>query len=62
MKPVNFRNALNGELVVCNNVKDVHQIDGVDYLLVHRPGNDRLFLMRKDALIKDTVVKKPQYS
>lgn len=63
MKPVQFRNALNGELFVCNNVKDIHQIDGVDYLLVCRPGTDRQFLMRKDALIKDnTVAKKSQYS
>lgn len=51
MKPITFKNRLNGELVVCEDVKNLVQvIDGVEYLAVHRAGNDRIFLMRKDAL------------
>ncbi len=60
MKPITFKNRLNGELVVCEDVKNLVQvIDGVEYLAVHRAGNDRVFLMRKDALevLKDKKAK-----
>jgi hypothetical protein len=52
MKPVMFKNRMNSDKVVCNDVRLKEVIDGVEYLLVHRPGNDRQFLMRKDALEK----------
>ena len=59
MKPITFKNRLNGEVVVCEDVKNLVQvIDGIEYLAVHRAGNDRIFLMRKDALevLKDKKV------
>jgi hypothetical protein len=58
MKPVQFKNILNGERFVCEDVRAVEQIDGVEYLLVHRPNETRQFKMRRDALVKDTAVVK----
>lgn len=52
MKPQFFKNRLNGERFVCKNIRAVERIDGVEYLIVHRPGEHRQFKMRKDALEK----------
>ena len=52
MKAVTFQNKLNGEQVVCDDTRNVEVIEGVDYLLVRRPGTDRRFLMRKEVLQK----------
>ena len=52
MKPVTFRNRLNGERFVCDDVRVTETIEGVEYLLVHRPDEHRLFKMRRDALEK----------
>jgi len=52
MKPVFFKNRLNGERFVCEDVRAVEQIDGVEYLIVHRPNEQRMFKMRRDALEK----------
>jgi hypothetical protein len=54
MRSITFKNVLNGELVVCDNTKNIETIDGIDYLVVHRRDNPRLFLMRKDVLKKVT--------
>lgn len=58
MKSVTFKNRLNNDKVICEDVRQVQTIDGVDYLVVHRPDNQRPFLMRKDVLEKDTAVVK----
>jgi len=58
MKPVLFKNRMNGERFVCDDVRAIETIEGVDYLLVHRPNEYRIFKMRKDALEKDTTVVK----
>jgi hypothetical protein len=58
MKPVTFKNRMNGERFVCDNVRTVEVIDGVEYLIVHRPNEHRLFKIRKDVLEKDTAVVK----
>jgi len=50
MKTVVFKNRRSNEKFVCDNVRDVRVIEGVEYLQVHRPDNPRNFLMRKDAL------------
>ena len=50
MKPVMFKNRVNGERFVCENIRAVEQIDGVEYLTVHRLGEHREFKMRRDAL------------
>lgn len=58
MKAMMFKNRLNNEQVVCENVKNVSVIDGVEYLTVHRTDNHREFKMRRDALEKITAVVK----
>jgi len=52
MKPVFFKNRFNGEKFVCDDIHAVEQIDGVEYLIVHRVNEQRVFKMRKDALEK----------
>ncbi len=52
MKLVEFKNKLNGERFHCDNIRDIHKIDDVDYLVVYKPGTSRQFLMRKDVLEK----------
>ncbi len=58
MKPITFKNRMNNERFVCDDIRTVEVIDGVEYLLVHRPNEHRVFKMRKDALEKDTAVVK----
>ena len=52
MKSMTFVNERNGEQVVCDDVRDVRVIDGIDYLVVHKQDNPSPFMMRKDALKK----------
>jgi len=55
MKAVTMKNRFNNERVVCEDVKDVRLIEGIEYLVVRRQENiNRTFLMRKDALQKVT--------
>jgi hypothetical protein len=58
MKPTYLRNSVNGERFVCEDPRFVETIEGVDYLVVHRPNESRTFKMRRDALVKDTTVVK----
>lgn len=48
MKSVYLKNKITSEQFICDNIKDVQHIDGVEYLLVRRVGTDRLLKMRKD--------------
>lgn len=52
MKPVQFRNMINGHTVICANPGDVKIIEGVEYLTVTQPGhyNNRSFMIRRDSL------------
>jgi hypothetical protein len=52
MKTITLKNKFNGERVVCNDLKQVQLIDGIEYVLVSKTIQDRKFLMRKDALEK----------
>jgi hypothetical protein len=52
MKQVTLKNVLNGQLVICENIRDIEVIDGIEYLRVHNPGHERVFLMRRGALEK----------
>jgi penicillin-binding protein-related factor A (putative recombinase) len=52
MKPVTFENRVSHERVICDDIKNVQLIDGIEFLLVHRQGQQRIFLMRKDSLEK----------
>ena len=58
MKPTTFKNRLNNDIVICNDTRLIEVIEGVEFIVVHRPGSDRQFLMRKDILVKDTTVVK----
>ncbi len=58
MKPTLFKNRLNNERFVCDDVRVTEFIDDVEYLIVHRPNEHRLFKMRKDVLEKDTAIVK----
>ncbi len=58
MKPMTFKNRMNGERFICDDVRTVEVIDGVEYLIVHRPNEHRMFKMRKDVLEKDTAIVK----
>jgi hypothetical protein len=62
MKPVTFKNIMNGEEFVCDDVKAVQFIDGVEYLIVHRAENNRSFLIKKDALKKVDKAKDRAYN
>ena len=52
MKSVTFENQFNHERVICENTRSIEVIDGVEYYKVHRLGEARTFLMRKDSLVK----------
>jgi hypothetical protein len=54
MRPMLFRNVLNGEQFVCDDTRHVELIDGIEYLIVHRVGEHRVFKMRRDILKKDS--------
>lgn len=61
MKPILFKNIVNGETVICTDIHYKKLIDGVEYLMVQKPGTTRQYLMRKDALIKDDIKKVGSY-
>ena len=52
MKPTMFKNRLNSDVFVCDDLRLTENIDGVEYLVVHRPNEHRAFKMRRDALEK----------
>ena len=62
MKPKTFKNRMNGDKFVCDDVRLVEVIDGVEYIIVHRPNEQRTFKMRRDALeqVVEAKVKIPQ--
>lgn len=50
-KTVTLTNPLNSDVWYCRDYDDVKVIDGVNYITVYKPENDkRTFLMRKDVL------------
>jgi hypothetical protein len=52
MKSTLFKNKLNNERFVCDDTRLTENIDGVEYIIVHRPNEYRHFKMRKDVLEK----------
>lgn len=52
MKSTLFKNKLNNERFVCDDIRLIENIDGVEYIVVHRPNEHRHFKMRKDVLEK----------
>jgi hypothetical protein len=58
MKPITFENRVSHERVICDDVRQVQTIDGVEFLQVRRQNEQRHFLMRKDSLQKIVDKKK----
>ena len=58
MKPITFENRVSHERVICDDVRQVQIIDGVEFLQVRRQNEQRHFLMRKDSLQKIVEKKK----
>jgi hypothetical protein len=55
-KPIILKNPRSDEIFFCEDMKNVHIIDGVEFIYVRREGIARpQHLMRKDSLV---VVKK----
>jgi len=52
MKPITFTNQFNHEKLICDNIRNVQMIDGIEYLTVRRQDQTRTFLIRKDSLKK----------
>lgn len=61
MKPQMFTNMFTGQTVICTDPRDIRTIDGIEYLVVTRPGDyqNRSFMIRKDSLrrIEKTIDK-----
>ena len=57
MKEIKLRNKLNGEKFITDSFNQTEFIDGIEYLVVRKIGQDRRFLMRKDSLEKETIPK-----
>jgi hypothetical protein len=52
MKATLFKNRFNNEQFVCDDIRMTETIDGVEYIIVHRPNELRPLKMRRDALEK----------
>jgi hypothetical protein len=52
VKPIIFENTRTRERVVCDDLRNVSVIDGEEYIAVHRENDQRVFLIRKTALVK----------
>jgi hypothetical protein len=52
MKTTMFKNIFNNEHFVCDDIRVTETIEGVEYLVVHRPNEHRPLKMRRDALVK----------
>ena len=51
MKPVMFENTRTRERVVCDDVRNIAVIEGEEYLTVHRVNEQRVFLVRRTAVV-----------
>ncbi len=52
MKSTMLKNRFNNEHFVCDDIRMTENIDGVEYIIVHRPNEHRPLKMRRDALEK----------
>lgn len=50
MKPQLFKNPINGEQWICDDVRQIKLIDGQSYISVRRPDQSRTVLMRRNSL------------
>jgi len=49
-KTVYFENTITHERYVCDNIKFVRILDGVEFISVRRLDEERKFLIRRDSL------------
>lgn len=52
MKSVHFTNPRSGEIWICENLSVRRKVDGVDFIEVHRPDNQRMVWMNLNNLKK----------
>ena len=52
MKPVMFENPRTRERVVCDDLRNISVIEGEEYLTVHRVNEQRVFLIKRTALVR----------
>jgi len=57
MKSVTFENIRTLEQLVCDDLQNKCTIDGEHYLTVHRPNEQRTFLVRESVLRRTKEVK-----
>ena len=51
MKPIMFENPRTRERVVCDDLRNVSVIEGEEYLTVRRVNEQRVFLIRRTAVV-----------
>jgi len=51
MKPVMFENPRTRERVVCDDLRNIAVIEGEEYLAVRRVNEQRVFLIRRSAVV-----------
>ena len=49
-KTKTFENKITLERYICDNIRMVRRLDGVEYLSVRKENEERKFLIRKDSL------------
>jgi hypothetical protein len=52
MKPVMFENPRTRERVVCDDIRNIAVIEGEEYLTVRRVNEQRVFLIKRTALVR----------
>jgi len=52
MKPVMFENPRTRERVVCDDLRNISVIEGEEYLAVRRVNEQRVFLIRRTAVVR----------
>ncbi len=51
-KITKFRNPRTGEVWVCPDLKQRRQVDGIDFVEVHKPDNTRMVWINVQNLVK----------
>ena len=59
-KTVTLSNPRTGEVWVCENLDNRRQVDGVDFVEVHKPENSRLVWMNLNNLTKVKSASSPK--
>jgi hypothetical protein len=52
IRAVRLKNILSNEIWICDDYTNIREIDGVNFLEVHKENSFRKLWIRKDSLIK----------